>query len=265
MLKIRPKIPISKDDLIRHLNEQLHFLKQSAISFDSGFEGEAKRLAVDLRILLYDSKQSTSLLGQLGMKNQMFIDSAVKYDPNNLLGYGGLVCIAMESSSPRYIAMLDDTPEKLKEIDFDQWWNNPVFVDTERRQFSRGQLILFTTNQDGGAHVDPKLDEAYSIISKKGGLGWIVQNAHGNRPLQGPERAAIRQIAHETLKSLIPTYSKKQNTTAGLIFGGVSVTTAPPDIIKKLTSIKSVAKVGRNEPCPCGSGTKYKKCHGKGL
>ena len=22
------------------------------------------------------------------------------------------------------------------------------------------------------------------------------------------------------------------------------------------------AKVGRNEPCPCGSGKKYKKCHG---
>lgn len=23
------------------------------------------------------------------------------------------------------------------------------------------------------------------------------------------------------------------------------------------------AKVGRNEPCPCGSGKKLKKCHGK--
>jgi len=26
---------------------------------------------------------------------------------------------------------------------------------------------------------------------------------------------------------------------------------------------KKVKKVGRNEPCPCGSGKKYKKCHGK--
>jgi preprotein translocase subunit SecA len=25
----------------------------------------------------------------------------------------------------------------------------------------------------------------------------------------------------------------------------------------------STAKVGRNEPCPCGSGKKYKKCHGE--
>jgi preprotein translocase subunit SecA len=22
-------------------------------------------------------------------------------------------------------------------------------------------------------------------------------------------------------------------------------------------------KVGRNDPCPCGSGRKYKQCHGK--
>jgi preprotein translocase subunit SecA len=25
-----------------------------------------------------------------------------------------------------------------------------------------------------------------------------------------------------------------------------------------------VARVGRNDPCPCGSGKKYKKCHGAG-
>jgi len=23
-------------------------------------------------------------------------------------------------------------------------------------------------------------------------------------------------------------------------------------------------KIGRNDPCPCGSGKKYKKCHGAG-
>jgi preprotein translocase subunit SecA len=25
------------------------------------------------------------------------------------------------------------------------------------------------------------------------------------------------------------------------------------------------AGVGRNEPCPCGSGKKFKKCHGAGI
>jgi preprotein translocase subunit SecA len=26
--------------------------------------------------------------------------------------------------------------------------------------------------------------------------------------------------------------------------------------------VRSAEKVGRNDPCPCGSGKKYKKCHG---
>jgi preprotein translocase subunit SecA len=26
--------------------------------------------------------------------------------------------------------------------------------------------------------------------------------------------------------------------------------------------VRETAKVGRNDPCPCGSGKKYKKCHG---
>jgi len=26
---------------------------------------------------------------------------------------------------------------------------------------------------------------------------------------------------------------------------------------------ESLTKVGRNDPCPCGSGKKYKRCHGQ--
>ncbi|MBF0472030.1 MAG: SEC-C domain-containing protein, partial [Gammaproteobacteria bacterium] len=27
--------------------------------------------------------------------------------------------------------------------------------------------------------------------------------------------------------------------------------------------VREGRKVGRNEPCPCGSGKKYKQCHGR--
>ena len=30
------------------------------------------------------------------------------------------------------------------------------------------------------------------------------------------------------------------------------------------TVVRKKSKVGRNDPCPCGSGKKYKKCHGAG-
>jgi len=32
---------------------------------------------------------------------------------------------------------------------------------------------------------------------------------------------------------------------------------------QKMTTIRQGTKVDRNDPCPCGSGKKYKKCHGK--
>lgn len=33
---------------------------------------------------------------------------------------------------------------------------------------------------------------------------------------------------------------------------------------QKLQPVRTEKKIGRNEPCPCGSGKKYKQCHGKG-
>ena len=36
-----------------------------------------------------------------------------------------------------------------------------------------------------------------------------------------------------------------------------TTTAAKPGMVRR-----KVEKVGRNEPCPCGSGKKYKKCHG---
>ncbi|MBI2384225.1 MAG: preprotein translocase subunit SecA [Gammaproteobacteria bacterium] len=37
---------------------------------------------------------------------------------------------------------------------------------------------------------------------------------------------------------------------------------APPPL-KPVTMVREQPKVGRNDPCPCGSGKKYKQCHGR--
>ena len=31
---------------------------------------------------------------------------------------------------------------------------------------------------------------------------------------------------------------------------------------EKIQPVRAEQKVGRNDPCPCGSGKKYKNCHG---
>jgi preprotein translocase subunit SecA len=35
------------------------------------------------------------------------------------------------------------------------------------------------------------------------------------------------------------------------------------DVAVKQEPVKVGPKIGRNDPCPCGSGKKYKHCHGK--
>ena len=37
----------------------------------------------------------------------------------------------------------------------------------------------------------------------------------------------------------------------------------PQPVTTNLTKLGQLSKVGRNDPCPCGSGKKYKRCHGK--
>ncbi len=57
----------------------------------------------------------------------------------------------------------------------------------------------------------------------------------------------------------------------GAIFGAQTAVATPPrparvggdDVHRPVR--RDVPKVGRNEDCPCGSGKKYKKCHGAGL
>lgn len=44
---------------------------------------------------------------------------------------------------------------------------------------------------------------------------------------------------------------------------GAAKSTAPQDHGQPSSTVINENKIGRNDPCPCGSGKKYKKCHGK--
>ena len=54
----------------------------------------------------------------------------------------------------------------------------------------------------------------------------------------------------------------RKKTTEDTQNSGRSFLNNSRNIPEKKQPIKVDKKVGRNEPCPCGSGLKYKKCHG---
>ena len=69
---------------------------------------------------------------------------------------------------------------------------------------------------------------------------WVTENA---RRLEQQSASGESQIVHT--HPISSGQSSTASARGGSAFGG------------------SGSKVGRNDPCPCGSGKKYKKCHGK--
>ena len=67
----------------------------------------------------------------------------------------------------------------------------------------------------------------------------------------------IRDATASTLLSAIPRSAMKREQVAK-----ITGTSSGGDGSVKKTPVKVKAKVGPNDPCPCGSGKKYKKCCG---
>jgi preprotein translocase subunit SecA len=79
-------------------------------------------------------------------------------------------------------------------------------------------------------------------------------------PEPEPELAGVsvaqRQAAQNTVLDITRNIQrKKEREMSALQFAGGEAASRPQ-------TVTNAAKVGRNDPCPCGSGKKYKKCHG---
>jgi len=200
------KISQTHEELLNHLKEQIDFMNSSSHSFDQGIVGEARRLAVSIRILVHDTATSKSLLSQLNKKQIGFLDTASPYRPNNLLTSNCLTMMRMSKGGGEYIAPLDDlSPSRVnKKIPFDNWWfKNIVYKDNNKKTFTRSSIVLNVADTDGGAHVDPNLDEAYAKFSKFNTLGWkYFKGGTAEEFRNTPVLPSIRQIAYEILKTL---------------------------------------------------------------
>lgn len=256
------------DELNSLLEEQLEFLQLSCTSFDNGFTGEIKRLAVSVRVLVHDTNASTSLLTLTNKKTISFIDTSDPYNDENVLSHSSLVQTHITPQGAKPKAHLDDTIQPAS-IPFDAWWNGIVLVDSNKNEFSRKDIALYLANKDGGAHVDHEIDEKYHNLRNKNSLGWTTVLGDGREiVVEDHVPATMRQIAHELIKSLDSSYTCNQPIAqdTGLVMRGMSfvVGAHPPEErypnLRKDRPKVNGKKVGRNDLCPCGSGKKYKNC-----
>ncbi|MGC2698240.1 MAG: preprotein translocase subunit SecA [Candidatus Angelobacter sp.] len=76
---------------------------------------------------------------------------------------------------------------------------------------------------------------------------------------QQPAPAPPRKRASTSMDDLEAQFQRrKKKELEQARMAGSNGATAPQQVVR------GQAKVGRNDPCPCGSGKKYKKCHGAG-
>jgi preprotein translocase subunit SecA len=76
----------------------------------------------------------------------------------------------------------------------------------------------------------------------------------------------IDSIREETIRILftIQVDSEKDAPKRERVLDPGEMDAGGDDSIRQ-TPRRNTEKVGRNDPCPCGSGKKYKKCHGLNL
>ena len=102
--------------------------------------------------------------------------------------------------------------------------------------------------------------ELFKNIMNKVNREVIALLMKGKIPLRDPESVREAQAKqkldmskYETSKTDMPSYGASDSSAPG---GG-------PPRPKKIQPVRVEKKVGRNDPCPCGSGKKYKHCHGR--
>jgi len=244
--------------LNQDLREQLALIKNSCKLFDEGSVVEYKNLATRLRLLLHDTGKSKSLLKLLNIKDSiLFTDTCLPYIQNDVsISWYGLVIrqTSFKDSTP----IINEFPESITKVPFEQWWNKTILEDTQKNFLRRHEVILTVADKDGGAHIDNIWDEekekAFIGMQFQNSLGALTSKDGGNNwevSLAIP--STIRQIAEEVLMTLdeeyIPSTAYKQKS--GILMGGIQIGLSPKPLRKK---------IGRNDNCPCKSGQKYKRC-----
>jgi len=83
-------------------------------------------------------------------------------------------------------------------------------------------------------------------------------------PMQEAPPQAAQEIPQHTDMSQLHM-NKEEIDEAGQDYAADEHDMYDGDTPARRTPVQAGPKIGRNDPCPCGSGKKYKACHGKGL
>ena len=205
----------SSERLLAQLRAQLQFIKNSCEAYDAGDEDEARRIATTLRTLFHTNphprSRTVSLMSHLKKVDVTMLSSGAG---DNLPESLTTTRIALSGPSGPSVRAVPRLGSRFRKVTFAEWWfNESVFVIGGTR-IARRDLVLTATEQDGGAHIDLRLEKVYELITTGEQSAQIdVSKLEYSHPppfdLTEPRRctnahlASLRQIGHEVIGTSI--------------------------------------------------------------
>jgi hypothetical protein len=185
------------------LSRHLRFISKSCVEFDSGELDEALRIAVSIRVLFHDTKNSTSVVTYLKVKDSIKLIStfaiAETMDFPDAKNFEWHTVLPLMLTSNGVRAPLASWETKaIRSIE--DWWNETIWQEGGEK-YSRRDVVLSAANQDGGAHVDSKPN--YKTLKFREGPK-ITVNINGQsvpNVVANHHYTLIRQMAYELINS----------------------------------------------------------------
>ena len=183
--------------------------------------------------------------------------------------------------SEKVLGIYEDKKSQIPEDVFDQVQNQVMLRVIDTRWMSHLSEMDYLRAGIGLRAVgqrDPLVEykeEAYSAFSAlvaaiyEDFIRTILRlqiNVNLEQPEQAEDQETLNSVSYSAPDENIPDTTRRvagpagaaSQTTASASMGNAQP--APRTVVKDKDD--PYANVGRNDPCPCGSGKKYKKCHG---
>src|SRR6266566_184709 len=127
-------------------------------------------------------------------------------------------------------------------------------------EFKKEGFVLF---EDMMARIDNETIRYLYHIQLQQGEPPQVREPRRQPPRQPPSAAAVASAAARASEepANLPGFAREMERRQQRQQQNLQYQTGPAQA-EAPKPVRAGAKVGRNDPCPCGSGKKYKKCHG---
>ncbi len=195
------------------------------------------------------------------VRNKLIID--VKYTPDEFqnLGRDGVSSNILKEAEEFYRRKEERLGTQLL-ADMERMITLQVIDERWKEHLREMDDLKEGINLRAYGQKDPLLEykgEAFSMFAQMIEMidDEVVNLAYKLFPV-APEEVQVRRTTRAPRQVVL-----SHDETQGLGIRATQSPDQPPQRAEKPKPIHVEQKVGRNEPCPCGSGRKYKNCHGK--